>query len=423
MSRREAGSTTLSAQLDGLIVSSTLSHRKAAQVATTSWKECSATANKIGKRKRMLRSAVAIVVIVLCSSPVKGAVRTAVWGQTSSGEPVNIYSLDNDHLTVRITEYGARIVSIQAPDRDGKRADVVLGYDSLAQYLENPETYFGAIVGRYGNRIAKGNFSLEGTTYQIPPNNKGNALHGGPRGFSSKVWRGKVVGTNAVEFTLVSPDGDMGFPGALTIHVRYTLSANRLQIRYRARTTRSTVVNLTNHSYFNLAGESSGNILRQELRIDADSITAVDASLIPTGVVTKVQGTPFEFNSLTSIGKRIGIEDEQLGYAGGYDHNFVLTGKRGTLHDAAYALDPASGRTLTVLTTEPGLQFYSGNFLDGTLRGFSGAIYAKHAGFCLETQHFPDSPNHANFPSTELKAGSEYRSETVFVFGQSGKAD
>jgi len=319
---------------------------------------------------------------------------------------------------VQLTEYGARIVTIQAPDREGKRADVILGYDSLAQYIENPETYFGAIVGRYGNRIAKGTFSLEGTTYQIPPNNKGNALHGGPRGFSSKVWHGKVLGANAIEFTLVSPDGDMGFPGALTVHVRYTLSANRLQISYRARTTRSTVVNLTNHSYFNLAGESSGNILGQELRIDADGFTAVDASLIPSGVVMKVERTPFDFNSLTSIGKRIGIKDEQLGYAGGYDHNFVLRGEAGTLHEAAYVLDPASGRTLTVLTTEPGIQFYSGNFLDGTLRGFAGGIYEKHAGFCLETQHFPDSPNHPNFPTTELRVGKEYRSQTVFVFGK-----
>jgi len=225
------------------------------------------------------------------------------------------------------------------------------------------------------------------------------------------------MGPDAVEFTLVSPDGDMGFPGTLKIHVRYTLSANRLQISYRAATTKSTVVNLTNHSYFNLAGESSGDILGQKLRIDAEGFTPIDASFIPTGAVTQVKGTPFDFTSLTSIGNRIGVKDEQLAYAGGYDHNFVLTAKSRTLHEAAYVFDPASGRTLTVLTTEPGLQFYSGNFLDGTLHGFSGMVYQKYAGFCLETQHFPDSPNHANFPSTELRAGSEYRSETVFAFG------
>jgi aldose 1-epimerase len=380
-------------------------------------KEDAAPEHNICIRGSALLSVAVLVIMAMFSSYVKAEVKTAVWGHMPSGMSVNIYTLDSGKLKVQLTEYGARIVSVYAPDREGKQADVVLGYDSLAQYLNNPETYFGAIVGRYGNRIAKGAFSLEGATYQIPINNKGNALHGGPGGFSSKVWQGKVVGPNAVEFTLISPDGEMGFPGTLTVHVRYTLTANRLEINYRASTTKTTVVNLTNHSYFNLAGEASGDILRQKLRIDADGFTPIDPTFIPTGAVTKVKDSPFDFTSLTPIGERIGLKDVQLGYAGGYDHNFVLTGKSGTLHEAAYVLDTASGRTLTVLTKEPGLQFYSGNFLDGTLRGFSGVIYQKHAGFCLETQHFPDSPNHSNFPSTELKVGSEYRSETIFAFG------
>lgn len=346
----------------------------------------------------------------------KAAVTSETWGTTHEGE-VKLFTLTSPQLRVRVTEYGARIVSVEAPDRNGKRADIVLGYNNLAQYVNDPKDFFGAVVGRYGNRIAKGRFSLEGKTYQVPLNSNGNALHGGPRGFSSRVWHGRRVGKDAVEFTLVSADGDMGFPGTLTVHARYTLDANRLRIDYTAETDKSTVVNLTNHSYFNLAGEASGDILSQKIRLQADRFTPIDATLIPTGALAPVEGTPFDFRRLTPIGSRINADDEQLHVAGGYDHNFVLDGHSSTLHEGAFAVDPWSGRTLKVLTTEPGVQFYSGNFLAGTNRGYSGAMYAKHAGFCLETQHFPDSPNHAGFPSTVLKPGHPMRSTTIFLFG------
>jgi len=346
------------------------------------------------------------------------------WGKTRDGAAVALYTLSDGALTVRVTSFGARVVSIVTPDREGHRADVVLGYDNVAQYEADEKTYFGAIVGRYGNRIAKGTFSLEGQTYRIPLNNNGNALHGGPGGFSTKNWTGREV-PGGVEMTLVSPDGEMGFPGTLTLHVRYTLEGKSLKIAYRATTTKATVVNVTNHSYFNLGGvQASGaqsTILQEELEIPAASFTPTDAGLIPTGALEPVEGSPFDFRKATAIGARIGADDEQLKLAGGYDHNFVLEGA-GTpgLHVAAKLYDPGTGRTLTVTTTEPGVQFYSGNFLDGSnglLRGPGGVVYGKHAGLCLETQHFPDSPNHPKFPSTELKAGETLHTETVFTFG------
>lgn len=360
-----------------------------------------------------------LAALVVTGTTTSAAVTAKKWGDTPQGE-VKLFTLTSPELKVELTEYGARIVSVEAPDRSGKRADVVLGYNNLAQYVNDPKDFFGAIVGRYGNRIAKGTFSLDGKTYRIPLNNNGNALHGGPRGFSSRVWKGKVAGEDAVEFTLISADGDMGFPGALTAHVRYTLQHNRLRIDYRAETDMPTVVNLTNHSYFNLAGESSGDILGQRIRIDADRFTPIDATLIPTGEIKPVAGTPLDFRKLTAIGARIQADDQQLMLAGGYDQNFVLNGAAGTLREAAFAVDPKSGRTLTVLTTQPGVQFYSGNFLSGANRGYGGTLYAKHAGFCLETQHFPDSPNHLGFPSTVVRPGKPFISTTVFVFGADG---
>ncbi len=338
------------------------------------------------------------------------------WGATPEGH-AKIFTLKSNDLRVQIVEYGARIVNVQAPDRTGHRVNVVLGYNNIAQYVADPKDFFGAIVGRYGNRIAKGSFILDGKSYQIPVNNNGNALHGGPRGFSSKLWHGTPIGTNAVEFTLTDPDGDMGFPGTLHARVRYTLSGNRLRLDYHAETDQPTVINLTNHSYFNLAGEASGDILSQEIRLAADTFTPIDGTLIPTGEIRSVSGTAFDLRSLTPIGEKISANDNQLHLAGGYDHNFVLRGTPGTLREAAYALDPESGRTLTVLTTQPGVQFYSGNFLSSINRGSGGAIYAKHAGFCLETQHFPDSPNHPDFPSTVLRPGKPFSSTTVFIFG------
>lgn len=355
--------------------------------------------------------------LLLASLPAKALVKAEEWGRTSSDRPVEIFTLSDAKLRVRLIEYGARIVSIDAPDRRGQTADVVLGHNNLAAYLAEPKGYFGAVVGRYANRIAKGTFTLEGTTFHIPLNDGNNALHGGPAGFSTRLWRGRSIGANTVEFTLISQAGDMGFPGSLTVHVFYTLESNKLRIRYEASTTKPTVLNLTNHSFFNLAGEASGDILSQELRIKADRFTPVAAGLIPTGALEPVHGTPFDFSHLTPIGQRIHSQDPQLKLAGGYDQNYVLNGQPGTLREAAYAIDPASGRTLTVFTTEPGLQFYSGNLLHGSATGFSGKLYQRYAGFCLETQHFPDSPNHPNFPNTTLEPGHTYHSETIFVFG------
>jgi aldose 1-epimerase len=339
------------------------------------------------------------------------------WGNTASGQPVEIYTLKDDTLNVRITTFGARVVSVEAPDRNGVKADVVLGYKDVAQYEADKSTYFGSIVGRYGNRIAKGTFSIDGKTFHAPLNNNGNMLHGGTVGFDHKVWTAKTI-PNGVEMTLVSPDGDMGFPGELTAHVRYTLAAGSLRIDYSATTTKPTVVNLTNHTYFNLGGEGHGTILDETLMMPASRYTPIDAGLIPTGELAPVEGTPFDFRKATAIGERIGAKNEQLKLAGGYDHNFVLDGaSNGALKLAAKALDPASGRTLTVMTTQPGVQFYSGNFLDGTETGISGVKYVQHAGFCLETQHFPDSPNQPKFPSTILRPGTTMHSTTVFTFG------
>jgi aldose 1-epimerase len=348
----------------------------------------------------------------------EGGVSRAPFGKTAEGTPVEIYTLASKQLAVRIITFGARVVSIEAPDRHGKRDDVVLGYNDLATY-EADTTYLGAIVGRYGNRIAKGTFRIDGETFHLPLNNGANSLHGGTVGFASKVWSAQEV-PHGVEMTLVSPDGDMGYPGELTVHVRYTLEGEQLHIVYSATTTKATVVNLTNHSYFNLAGEGTGTILDQVAMIDADRFTPVDAGLIPTGELRPVIATPFEFRSPSVIGQRIEEPVEQLKLAGGYDHNWVLNGYRPgetALHLAAKVFDPASGRTLTVTTTEPGVQFYSGNFLAGKFTGKSGVAYAKHFGFCLETQHFPDSPNHPEFLSTLLRPGETLHSETVFTFG------
>ena len=350
------------------------------------------------------------------SAIAQGETKMSIWGHTADGTAVPIYTLTDGQIEVRVTAYGAHLVSVKAPDRAGKMADVVLGYDTLDTYLIRPNPFIGAIVGRYGNRIAKGKFTLDGKTYQIPLNDGPNALHGGPKGFDQYVWQSKEV-PGGVEFTFVSPDGDMGFPGALTATVRYTLKGTTLHIEYTATTDKATVVNLTNHAYFNLHGDDAGNILDQKIEINADRYTPVNATLIPTGELAPVAGTPLDFRKAEVIGARIDADFAQLKIAGGYDHNWVLNGKPGTLHLAAKVTDPASGRTLTVETTEPGVQFYSGNFLDGSFTGRHGVKYEKRTGFCLETQHFPDSPNHPDFPSTELKPGETMHSTTTFTFG------
>lgn len=359
--------------------------------------------------------------LVTASAMAQTTVSKAAWSKTASGETVDAYTLSDKDITAKIITYGAHLISVEAPDRNGLKEDVVLGFDNMAQYEKGKGTYIGAIVGRYGNRIAKGTFKIGDTTYHVPLNNNGNALHGGKVGFDQKVWDAQAL-PNGVELTLVSPDGDMGFPGALTVHVRYTLEGDSLRIGYTATTTKATVVNLTNHSYFNLAGNGRGTILNEILKIDANRYTPIDAGLIPTGALAPVAGTPFDFRKPMEIGARINEANEQLKLAGGYDHNYVLDKEiwRRDLRDpiqAARVVDQSSGRTLTVKTTEPGVQFYSGNFLDGTLTGKHGAKYVKYAGFCLETQHFPDSPNHRNFPWTVLLPNETMHSTTVFTFG------
>jgi aldose 1-epimerase len=316
---------------------------------------------------------------------------------------------------MQVMTYGARVVSLETKDRNGKMADVVLGYSNLPEYMRPHEPYLGSVPGRYANRIAHGRFQLDGKTYQITLNDGPNMLHGGKDGFASRDWTGKEI-PNGVEFTLVSPDGDQGFPGTMTAHVRYTILDNRVEIHYSATTDKPTVVNLTNHTYFNLSGQGSGNILGEQVTLDADKYTPVDATLIPTGQIAPVAGTPFDFTSPHTIGERINQNNEQLKLGAGYDHNFVLRGTMGVLHPAAQVYDPATGRVLSVETTEPGVQFYSGNHLDGSFTGRTGVKYAQNAGFCLETQHFPDSPNHPNFPSTELKPGQTFHSETTWTF-------
>jgi len=293
---------------------------------------------------------------------------------------------------------------------------VVLGYNNLGDYLHNQEFYFGAVPGRYANRIAHGKFMLDGKSYQLPLNNGPNSLHGGTNGFATHNWSAKEI-ANGVEFTLVSPDGDQGYPGTLTAHVRYTLAGATVRMEYSATTDKPTVINLTNHAYFNLSGEGSPSILGEKLTLDADQYTPVDSTLIPTGQIAAVAGTPFDFTHATTIGDRIDAANDQLKFAGGYDHNFVVRGTPGTLRPAAKVYDPASGRVLSVATTEPGIQFYAGNFLDGSAKGPSGGPYVKRSGLCLETQHYPDSPNQANFPSTELKPGHTYHSVTTFTMG------
>ncbi|HEY6809242.1 MAG TPA: galactose-1-epimerase [Gemmatimonadales bacterium] len=353
--------------------------------------------------------------------PQGGSVTRAPFGTTSDGHAVDAFTLTNAHgLELRVLTYGGIIQSLRTPDRDGRLADVVLGFDSLPGY-ETLSPYFGAIVGRYANRIAGGRFTLDGVTHQLARNNGPNALHGGLKGFDKVVWdaspftHGDSVG---IVLSHLSPDGDEGYPGALTVHVTYMLTPDdHLVVDYDATTDRATPLNLSQHSYFNLSGEGSGDILRHVLTIDADRYTPVDSTLIPTGVLAPVAGTPFDFRTPAPIGARIGAENEQLAFGRGYDHNFVLNRSGAGLSHAARLADPASGRTLDVFTTEPGLQFYSGNFLDGTIHGRRGHVYVHRGALCLETQHFPDSPNHPEFPNTILRPGEEFRSRTVFAFG------
>jgi aldose 1-epimerase len=342
------------------------------------------------------------------------------FGKTHDGTAVYVYTLRNGHgMEARITNYGGILVSLKVPDKAGKVADIVLGYDSVSQYIDK-SPYFGAIIGRYGNRIGKAKFKLNGHEYALAANDGPNTLHGGRKGFDKVVWTVNDALSKAgksLALTYVSKDGEEGFPGNLSVEVVYTLTDNNeLRIEYNATTDKPTVVNLTQHSYFNLAGAGNGDILNHELYLDADKFTPVDATLIPTGELIDVKGTPMDFTHPVTIGKRINETDKQLKYGIGYDFNWVLNKKDHELKLAARVDEKTSGRIMEVYTTEPGIQFYSGNFLDGTITGKEGKKYLRRFGFCLETQHFPDSPNKPGFPSTELDPGQKYSTTTVYKF-------
>jgi aldose 1-epimerase len=365
------------------------------------------------------------------------------FGQLPSGTPVTLFTLSNaSGMEVRAMNYGGIILSLKVPDRDGVLGDIALGYDDLEGYLEETP-YFGAIIGRYGNRIAKGRFELDGTEYTLAVNDGENHLHGGLVGFDKVVWDAEGFRSDegvGILFSRTSPHGEEGYPGNLSVEVRYTLTEeNTLIFDYRATTDAPTPVNLTQHTYFNLAGHDSGDVLGHRITINAHHFTPVDQGLIPTGELAPVAGTPFDFLSLQEIGSRIHQDDPQVALGGGYDHNFVLgqsgegplvrvdqEGRTGwvaevpegleSLTPAARVVEPTSGRIMELFTSEPGLQFYSGNFLDGTITGKDGAVYHHRNGFCMETQHFPDSPNQSGFPSTILRPGEEYRSRTAYLF-------
>ena len=339
------------------------------------------------------------------------------FGRTDAGEAF-LFTLSREGApTVTITNQGGFIVAIVAKDRAGKPADVALGYKDFDGYVRGKD-FLGCLVGRYANRIAKGEFTLDGKKHTLAKNNGPNALHGGPAGFHSRLWTAKVVGApdgEALELTYVSRDGEEGYPGTMTAKVVYSLRADGgLVIDYSATTDAPTIVNLTNHAYFNLAGEGEGTILGHEMQLESDVFTPVDPTLIPTGEMKQVEGTPFDFRKAAAIGARIENADEQLKRGGGYDHNFVLRGKAGELRLVARVAEPKSGRALEVFTTEPGIQFYSGNFLDGSTTGKSGKPYVKRGGFCLEAQHYPDSPNRPEWPSVVLRPGQTYRQTTVY---------
>src|SRR5213593_4535867 len=367
---------------------------------------------------KLLRLAIicsAMILLLNLNAYGQAKVTKESFGKTSDGQNVDIYTLTNRRgAEVKITNYGGIITSLKVPDRNGKRDDIVLGFDNLDAYLKG-HPYFGAIIGRYGNRIAKGRFTLNGHQYTLAVNNGENHLHGGIKGFDKVVWGAREVKRGpALALNYVSKDGEEGYPGNLSVSVVYTLTDNNeLKIEYSATADKATILNLTNHTYFNLAGE--GSILNHEVMINADRFTPVDQGLIPTGELRSVKGTPMDFTQPAAIGARIEQQDEQLLLGKGYDHNFVLNGG-GAPALAARVYEPVSGRVLEVYTTEPGVQFYTGNFLDGSIKGKGGQVYQRRYGFCLETQHFPDSPNKPDFPSTVLKPGEKYTTTTIYKF-------
>jgi aldose 1-epimerase len=374
-------------------------------------------------KKNLLMFALVLLslTVLSCQNKKVGAmIDKTSYGKLPDGREVFQYTLTNAAgVEVRIINYGATVTSIKVPDRNGKMADVVLGYDSLSGYMGG-NAYLGAIVGRYGNRINKGKFELDGEEYQVTVNDGTNHLHGGKVGYNKVLWDAKVGssnGTPSLALTYVSPDGEEGYPGTVTLTVTYTLTeANELRIDYEGTTDKPTILNPTHHSYFNLTGNPAETILNHELTINADKFTPVDAGLIPTGAIADVAGTPFDFRKSAKIGLRINDQDEQLQFGHGYDHNWVLNNYDRTVHKVVEFYEPLSGRLMEVFTDQPGMQFYSGNFLDGTIRGKGGIMYQHRTGLCLEAQCFPDSPNKANFPSVTLRPGQIYHQRTIYKF-------
>ena len=383
--------------------------------------------NKMIKRLALLGAGACVACMVGCTSDNKPApdpfaphfITRVSFGVLPDGRPVDIYTLRNSKgAEARIMTYGGVIVSLKVPDRNGTLGDVVLGYDTLQEYLTNPVTYFGALIGRYGNRIAKGKFTLNGQEYTLATNNYPNALHGGLKGFDKVVWDAKVLATAegpGLKLQYVSQDGEEGYPGTLAVTAVYTLTEdNALKLEFTATTDKDTVVNLTHHSYFNLAGK--GDILNHQVMIRASRFTPVDSTLIPTGELRPVEGTPFDFRQLTAIGARIQQDDQQLKFGGGYDHNWVCDKPLGELGLMARVYEPATGRVMEVLSTEPGLQFYSGNFLNGSNQGKGGWVYQFRNGLTMEPQHYPDSPNQPAFPSVVLKPGQVFHNTIIYRF-------
>jgi aldose 1-epimerase len=363
------------------------------------------------------------VMILLCGFQGEGqtSMKKESFGKTPDGQSVDVYTLINSNgAEARIINYGGIVVSLKMPDRKGKLADIVLGFEHLDGYIKAPSVYLGALIGRYANRIAGGRFKLNGVAYSLATNNGENHLHGGIKGFDKVIWRARPLPTKdgpALELNYLSKDKEESYPGNLAVSVVYTLTnRNELKVEYAAKTDEDTIINLTHHSYFNLAGEGNGDILNHQLMINADRFTPINNVQIPTGELRDVRGTPFDFTRLIAIGAHINDDHEQLKFGQGYDHNFVLNGTAGTLRQAAKVYEPSSGRVMEVWTTEPGLQLYSGNFLDGSMVGKDGKAYGRRYGFCLESQHFPDSPNQPGFPTTILKKGARYSTTTIYKF-------